>query len=74
MYQGRHTRKSIRTVFEEFDQTHERTLALLARLSQEELPSLNHFDWTGKSWTVSDYLVANTANHYRWTRNKIRKW
>ena len=71
LIQERHSRKSIRKILEEFDQTHERTLA---RLSQKELTSLNHIDWPGNSWTVSDYLLANTANHYRWARNKIRKW
>ena len=71
LIQKRHARKSIRKVFRGIRQTHERTLA---RLSQAELNSLNRFDWTGNNWTVSDSLLAHTANHYRWARNKIRKW
>lgn len=74
LIQKRHCRKSIKRVLEELDEIHQTTLSVLAGISKKELTTICHFEWTGKSWTVSDYLLGNTANHYRWARNKIRKW
>lgn len=74
LIQKRHARKSIKKVLEEFEQAHQATLKLIDALSDRELTTIGHFDWTGKSWTVSDYLLGNTANHYRWARKKIHKW
>ncbi|MFK7767061.1 MAG: ClbS/DfsB family four-helix bundle protein [Mariniblastus sp.] len=70
----KHRRKSLSRVFDEFDLAHGATLKLIKSLNDEQLTTIGHFEWTGKSWTVSDYLRANTASHYKWGRTKIRKW
>lgn len=72
--QKKHRRKSVKRVFSELDVVHEQTLALINSLNNQQLTTIGFFPWTGKSWTVSDYLRGNTASHYRWARNKIRKW
>lgn len=72
--QRKHRRKSVKRVLAEFEQAHEETLALIRTLNNRQLTTVGYYSWTGKSWTVSDYLRGNTASHYRWARNKIRKW
>jgi hypothetical protein len=74
LIQKRHSRKSIKRVLEEFDAAHEKTQALIRGLNDKQLTTIGYFDWTGKSWTLSDYLRGNTASHYKWARTKIRKW
>ena len=70
----RHQRKSVKRVLSEFEEAHQQTLALIKSLNDQQLTTIGFFPWTGKSWTISDYLRANTASHFRWARNKIRKW
>ena len=70
----KHRRKSVKKVLEEFDAAHDSTLRLIAKLNNKQLTTIGFFEWTGKSWTVSDYLRGNTASHYKWARTKIRKW
>jgi hypothetical protein len=72
--QKKHQRKSIVRVLAELDEAHEKTLALISELTPRQLTQIGVFDWTGKSWSVSDYLRGSTASHYRWARTKIRKW
>lgn len=70
----KHRRKSVKTVLSEFHQVHRRTLAAIGQMSNKELTTLGQYAWTGTSWTLSDYLRASTASHYRWATKKIRKW
>ncbi len=63
----RHRRKSVATVMQEFEATHERTLAAIQQMTNEELTTLEFY-------SLSDYLRANTASHYRWAEKKIRRW
>ncbi|MEM9942526.1 MAG: ClbS/DfsB family four-helix bundle protein [Planctomycetota bacterium] len=72
--QKKHARKSIKKVLQEFDEVHEESIRLVNGFTDQQLTTLNYYEWTGKSWTVSDYIRSNTASHYRWARNKIRKW
>lgn len=72
--QRKHHRKSIKRILEELDEIHIETQKLIESLNDRQLTTLNCLPWTGKSWTVSDYLRSNTASHYKWARNKIRKW
>lgn len=70
----RHARKSVSTVLQEFHDTRESTVSAIADMTDEELTTLKYFEWTGNSWTLSDYLRANTASHDKWARTKIRRW
>jgi hypothetical protein len=36
--------------------------------------AVGRFAWTGPTWTLSDYIRANSATHYRWVCKHIRKW
>lgn len=72
--QKKHHRKSVKRVLAEFDSVHEETLKLIQSLNNRQLTEIGFFEWTGRSWTVSDYLRGSTASHYRWAHTKIRKW
>ncbi len=70
----RHQRRSLASILAEFHQVHRLTLELISDVKEADFNRLELFEWLGKSWTLSDYVRANTASHYRWGRNKIRKW
>ena len=51
---------------------------LQARQVIEEIPERDLFEpgrytWQGKN-SLLEYVLANTANHYRWANSKIRAW
>jgi len=70
----KYRRHSLRSVRDEYERYHAEMVALIRRLSDEELTTLHWFSWTGPSWTLSDYLRASTAAHYLWARTRIRRW
>lgn len=67
-------RISLVNVMKAFAAVHQQTLATIGSMLDKELTTLEYYSWTGKHWTVSDYLRANTASHYRWARTKIRRY
>jgi len=74
MLYRRHHRRALRAVAADYARWHERVVALIASLSDEDLVTLGRWAWTGPSWTLSDYLRAATAAHYLWARKRIRRW
>jgi len=74
MLYRRHRRRSLRAIRTDYIAYHGRMVALIQRLSDSELVTLGHFNWTGPSWTLSDYLRASTAAHYLWARRRIHRW
>lgn len=67
-------RVSLKRVLAEFEENHQWILDLIDSLSGPQLVQPGQFMWTGKSWTVSDFLRANSASHYRWAAKHIRRW
>jgi len=53
---------------------HDKMLEIIARVPDRDFATLGRFTWTGPSWTLSDYIRANTASHYRWACKHIRRW
>ena len=74
MLYRKHRRRSLRAIRADYTSWHERTVALIRTLSDADLVTMNRFEWTGPSWTLSDYLRASTAAHYLWARTRIRRW
>ena len=70
----KHHRRSLRAVLHDYESYHQRLVALIETLPDIELVTLRRMAWTGPSWTLSDFLRANTAAHYRWARMRIRRW
>ena len=74
MIYRKHHRRSLDAVMRDYRSYHERVVALIDALSDDDLVTLGRFSWTGPSWTLSDYLRASTAAHYLWARTRIRRW
>jgi len=74
MIYRKHHRRSLQAVVRDYKSYHERVVALINALPNEDLVTLGRFSWTGPSWTLSDYLRASTAAHYLWARTRIRRW
>ena len=74
MIYRKHHRRSLQAVLRDYRSHHERVVALIGALRDTDLVTLERFSWTGRSWTLSDYLRASTAAHYLWARTRIRRW
>ncbi len=74
MLYRKHHRRSLRAIKADYVTYHERVVDLIKTLSDTDLVTLGRFNWTGPSWTLSDYLRACTAAHYLWARTRIRRW
>jgi hypothetical protein len=70
----KYRRRSLQAVLEDYESYHARMITLIQTLSDEDLIRLGRFSWTGPSWTLSDYIRANTAAHYLWAHTRIRRW
>ena len=69
-----HRRRSLKAVLEDYDAFHHRMLELIRQVPDSDFVSVARFAWTGPTWTLSDYIRANTASHYRWAQKHIRRW
>jgi len=67
-------RRSLKAVLADYRAFHEKMLELIAVVPDRDFVAVGRFAWTGPSWTLSDYVRANTASHYRWACKHIRKW
>lgn len=70
----RHRRRSLAAVRKDYETFHNRMVDLIQRVPDADLVTVGRFAWAGPTWTLSDYIRANTASHYRWARKHIRKW
>jgi hypothetical protein len=70
----RHRRRSLKAVLDDYRAYHQRMLDLIDAVDENDMVTLSRWSWTGPSWTLSDYIRAQTASHYRWARKHIRRW
>jgi len=70
----RHRRRSLKAVRQDYETFHQRMVELIHKVSDSDLVQVGRFTWAGPTWTLSDYIRANTASHYRWARKHIRRW
>ncbi len=71
--QRKHRPQSVKRVLEEFDASYEEILALVRKLTPEELLTPGHFAWTGK-YPLTTYLAPNTCSHYRTATKILKRW
>lgn len=64
---------SWKRVLTAFEGSYAEVLSLAEGLSERQLLSPGHFAWT-KKYTVTTYLGANTASHYRFAIKTLKKW
>lgn len=70
----KHHRRPLEAILDDYVGFHERMIALIVTVPDADIVALGRYAWTGPSWTLSDYIRANTAAHYRWARTRIRRW
>jgi hypothetical protein len=70
----KHHRRSLKAVLVDYNAFHQKMLELIEEVPDRDFVAVGHFAWTGPTWTLSDYIRANTASHYRWACKHIRKW
>lgn len=70
----KHHRRSLKAVLADYNAFHQEMLDLIEEVSDRDFVTVGRFDWAGPTWTLSDYVRANTASHYRWACKHIRKW
>ena len=70
----KHHRRSLRAVLADYNDCHQKMLRLIEEVSDRDFVAVGRFAWAGPTWTLSDYVRANTASHYRWACGHIRKW
>lgn len=70
----KHHRRSLKAVLADYDSFHKKMLELIEKIPDGDFLAVGRFSWTGPTWTLSDYIRANTASHYRWACKHIRKW
>lgn len=61
-------------ILQRFRASQQDMFRLIDAVSDEDFIEVGRFGWLGPSWTVSDYVRAETASHYRWASNHIKKW
>jgi len=53
-------------------QSHDEVMALIERMSNEELFEKKHFPWTGTT-NIGSYCISVTASHYDWAMKKVKQ-
>lgn len=71
--QARHAGRSRASVLSDFEAGYRDIFELAGRLSDRQLLSAGHFDWTRK-YPLTTYLGANTASHYRFALKVLARW
>jgi hypothetical protein len=72
IYQENHDRP-LADVMADFRASYREVLQTVRAIPEAEMFDSNRFAWTGDGNLVG-YIMANTANHYRWAKRLIREW
>jgi hypothetical protein len=67
-------RRSLNAVLADYCEYHQAMLRMIEEVADRDFVTVGRFAWAGPTWTLSDYVRANTASHYRWATKHIRKW
>lgn len=57
----------------DFASSYIHVLETVKSIPEEDMFPAGRFAWTGNG-NLAGYILANTANHYRWAKTQIRKW
>jgi hypothetical protein len=56
-----------------FQESYQQVLAAVQAMPEAEIFTVGRYAWLGEGKLVS-YILANTASHYRWAKQQIRRW
>lgn len=70
----KHRNRSLEDIKAEFESSYKQVMEMIEAMPVEDFFEIGRFKWMGAKENVGGYVKANTGNHYRWAKNKIRKW
>ncbi len=68
-----HKEQPLDEVKADFHNSYQQVLETVKVIPEESIFRAGYFAWTENS-NLKAYILANTANHYRWAKNQIRSW
>lgn len=69
----KHRHRTLEDVRQEFSASYGEVLAVVEGMAEEEIFAVGRYAWLGESNLLA-YILANTAHHYRWAKEMIRRW
>jgi hypothetical protein len=69
----RHRDRSLSDVRNEFHASYQQITETVRQMPEEAMFEPRRYEWLGESNLVT-YILANTANHYRWAKGQLRAW
>jgi hypothetical protein len=69
----KHRNRDLDDIQTEFHKSYEHVLTKIQAMSEEDIFKTGRYAWLGNGNLVG-YILANTANHYRWAKTLILKW
>ncbi len=67
----RHQSTPFETAKKLLDESHKKSMALVEKLSDEQLFTKKFFPWTGTT-DLGSYFVSAMSSHYEWAIKKIK--
>ena len=69
----KHRDRTLADVRSEFQFSFTKVLDTLEKIPEKDIFEIGRYQWTGKG-NIGGFILANTANHYRWAKSRIRSW
>jgi hypothetical protein len=70
----KHKDRPLTEIKEEFDVSYQQVMGIIEEMSVDDFFERGKYQWMGPKENVGGYVKANTGNHYRWAKTKIRRW
>jgi hypothetical protein len=68
-----HRDRALPDVVAEFERSYREVWDSVQEIPEEEMFEVGRYDWLGEA-NLLDFILPNTANHYRWAKEQIRAW
>lgn len=65
--------RALSSVQSNFHSSYTQVFEIIQSIPEPEIFASGHYAWTQNS-NLAAFIMANTANHYRWAKTQIRKW
>jgi hypothetical protein len=69
----KHRDRVLSEVITEFARSYQQVLRVINNMVEEDMFEVGRFEWLGEGNLVG-FILANTANHYRWAKTHIQEW
>ncbi|MHA2031969.1 MAG: ClbS/DfsB family four-helix bundle protein [Candidatus Kariarchaeaceae archaeon] len=70
----KHKDRSLDEIKKEFSSSFHQVFDIIEEMPVDNFFEKGKYKWMNLKENVGGYVKANTGNHYRWAKTKIRKW